>query len=325
MNHLRASFPIQVEGTLLDYAADAEVCPGTVLATEEWMRGVLAALLIDETQLLPVRYYLLEREEVAARCGGAMGCAEREGEGIAVYSDALMKKHELVHAIHLSVWNRRPALLEEGLATLFDDDSPQILPYSGDAEMLAGAIEIADPRDDSSIYSRGAYLSYWILDRHGPAVLTDLWSNVERGFAAVSGESLAELLAGAGTEPACPIVTCVGTPVPWVDGEWSMTAPTGCDDERVVGLSTGDRALYLRRELVEVTQSGIYELSSSAGVAFIVACGGGCSPLAAGHFVDAGSLPYQPVELVLEPGVYRVETQSTTDVGGYEVQIRLVN
>lgn len=214
---------------------------------------------------------------------------------------------------------------------------PRLIPYSGDAETLAGAVAITDPREDASVYVLGAYLSYWILDRHGPAVLTELWDETARGttasefgdeLAQVSGDSLADLLAAAGTAPACSIVTCVGSPRPWVDGEWTVTAPTGCDDERVVGLIREDTATYTRTELVEVTQVGLYDLSTSGGAASIVACGGGCEQLGTeALLLDAEVFfPDLPsTELVLEPGIYRVQAQSSADVGGFEVRLRPVD
>src|SRR5690606_18419500 len=126
------------------------------------------ALGIAEGQILPITYYYVDRDFARQRCDGGLGCAERHGGEIEIYASSFLDKHELVHALHLSAWPQRQPLLQEGLATAFDDELPQRFSFTGSAEELSALIEIEHPLDDIRVYSLGAYLTYWISVRHGP-------------------------------------------------------------------------------------------------------------------------------------------------------------
>ncbi len=323
--------PIQLEGELIRYASNAEICPATVTESEAWVRAVAGALQIDDSELLPITYYQLQAAEIADHCppGGA-ACAEISGQGIAVYATSPLNKHELVHAIHLSVWDRRPPLLEEGLATVFDDELPQWLPVQVDPEKLADLVEVESAADDINVYTVGAYMTYWILFEQGASSVHALWDMVEAEMSASGfsemfpgavGLTLEELLSAADGMPACQITTCLGAPLPWTQGIWSMEGPGGCGDDRVVGMVTDEVEIYLKQELVEISQPGTYTLSTEFGAASIVACGQRCSGLGAGAFTAAAAFEDQPVEVVLELGVYRVEAQSVTKSTGFELQL----
>lgn len=324
---------VVVQGEFIDYAADADVCPGTVTFAEDFVRTVATSLLIDPTELGPITYYWLDVGELVEICVGARACAAPSDGGIAVYSKQLVDRHELVHAIHLSVWGRRPPLLAEGLATLFDDEFSQRYDSSLDAATIAELIEVEDARDDNRVYAGGAILSYWILARHGPEGLTQLWDRIGDGpitsasfealFLDIFDETLAEMFAAIDGETACQVVSCFGESRPWDGQQWSTRSPEGCEDG-AVGLTNMDFVSYFGTDLVEIAVPGVYILSTEAGGAAMSTCGASCTQLGSGDFGAAQVFAGEPIEVVLPPGTYRIETYSSALHAGYEVVLEPV-
>ena len=337
--------PAQIQGDFFAYAADAEyeVCPGTVVFIEGWMEAVAVKLGMDPTKILPTTYYLVEESVLSELCsehpsGGFTSCARRQGDRIEIFSNELLLRHELVHALHLSVWPRRQPILHEGLAIAFDDtDLLEI--YQPPYAALDGAIEAKTALDDEAVYGFGAFLIYWIVRRHGPESLSRFWNATSRPTSAADfrvafeqelGESLDAMLADVGTR-GCIVPTCAADEArPWIDDRWTTTSPQGCEDDSVLGIVGGGRHTVARQELVEIAQAGVYEISIS-------------KPADLGHDVhtvlDPCDLPEnpsvcpnqlivesdQPEQYQLEAGTYRVATfQFEAGEPSYEVEIRPV-
>jgi hypothetical protein len=165
---------------------------------------------------------------------------------------------------------------------------------------------------------------YWIMQRHGSEALHDFWvsttqpttaENFRTAFEEGFGESLDQMLADVEGQKACQIITCVGAPKPWSGAAWTTTSPRGCEDDRVVGIIDGDNYDLVRYDLVEIVESGIYEISVSDGATFLAECGLGCS---INHEIGTtGTLAYP-----LTMGLYRVATIGVPpEQESYQVQI----
>jgi hypothetical protein len=322
--------PVQVEGEILSYAANEEICRGTVEYGERWMTAVGARLGISPEEFLHTTYYQLDPEDVAARCG-ASGCARIVDGGIRIFASPILNKHELVHAIHLSAWPRRRPLLTEGLATLFADDEPHAFGPEATGLDIDVDEQIEKDHAESETYILGSWIVYWIVERHGIEAFRDFW-HADTGdgsaeefrtlFEQHFGESLDAMLSEVAGQPACPSMTCVEDVVEWQGDVWTTESPTSCED----GLTTGTRGPdedFLRPILMEVPESGTYTLSVSEsdrnqGVR-IHPCADPC-PTASNHgnFWAGGT-----VDVVWEAGFYRVTTfkLDATDPG-VRVEIR---
>ncbi len=332
--------PVQVEGSFVSYAADEqyEICPGTVAHAEEWMEAVAGRLGIDPAELLPTTYYFVDPSVLEEQCprsshGAVAGCTRREGDRILVFSRQPLHRHELVHALHLSAWPRRQPILHEGLAHAYDDTFPDMT-FAPPSEAIDAAIEAESAIGDNSVELIGAYLIYWIVQRHGADGLSRLWQATSRPSSAADfraafeqelGETLDTMLAVLGDESGSQFVTCVGEVLPWTDGRWTVSSPRGCEDG-AVGIIGEDRHSVSRYDLVEIGEAGYYELAAygelgQAIVASVTPCGD--------VWPDNQSLPVdaeQPTQYYLTPGVHRVETvQSGPDQPTFTVEIRPVN
>lgn len=322
--------PLQVEGEILSYASDEPVCDETVEYGEQWMVAVAERLGIAPDELLHTTYYRLETESVQDRCGqAASGCYRVEEGDARIYDDSMLDKHELVHAIHRSAWPRRRPLLMEGLAEVFADDllervpDPNMLDIDLDAE-----IEAEHP--DFDTYAAGTWIVYWTVQRHGIDAFREFWyaDDPEGGadefralFEQHFGESLDAMLAAVAGQPACAMLTCMETLVPWEGEVWTVVSPTSCDD----GLAIGDaESVGLERNvLVDIPAAGTYAVTVSSSQlnqgAIILPCAGPC-PTPANHGTYfAGTTR----DIVLQPGLHRVTTYKVeANDPGVSVEIR---
>jgi hypothetical protein len=317
--------PIQFEGDFIAYAAPEylEVCPGTLDFAETWTSAVAVRLGIDPSDLLPTTYYFVDASGVAEQCPDqAVACIRAEGDGLAIYTSDPVSRHELVHAIHLSAWPRRPPLLQEGLAVAFDDSLPLDSPAPSSTALNQA---LAADESGPSVALTGAWLVRWIIERHGVDVFVDLWAAApnpadEVGFRTEfeqqTGESLSSLVSEVGGATASRFVTCVEEVRPW-DGEvWTTTSPDGCESG-VVGFVGLDQVDLSRTEIVEITEPGDYEVQvDNHGGVLIVPCDSDFN-------LPSQVLWNQPEILYLATGRYRFETRTTdASQAPYSVQLR---
>lgn len=320
--------PPQITGDFLGYATITEqvVCPSTVEYGEQWMKGVAAQLGIAETDILPTTYYLLDRDLVEQMCGGESACAWRDDDELMIFSTQYMNKHELVHAVHLSAWPMRATVLHEGLAEIFDDEYGYHILFASTPVTVDETIGSDGVPPDPRAYVIGAYLVYWMLQRHGLQAFFEFWDKTilpttadqfRTTFELQFGESLDEMLASLDHQPACTIVTCVGEAVPWQDGQWSVGFTSACDDasERVASFGV-DGGELSHHALVQIPESGNYEFSMSTGGVALTACGNRCIP-------TMEILGIEPVVINLDAGMYRLEafTSGVTPIE-HEITIR---
>ncbi|MFV8750664.1 hypothetical protein ACNOYE_08930 [Nannocystaceae bacterium ST9] len=325
--------PVQVEGEILTYAADEDICDGTVEYGERWMKAVGTRLGISPDELRPTTYYRVSQDEAFDRCG-APGCARVIDGEVRIFAPGILNKHELVHAVHLSAWPRRRPLLTEGLAMLLDDSNrSQFVEFDQFGFDVDAAIEQARAADES--YVVGVWIVHWVIARHGFDAFRDFWhADTKNGsaeefralFEQHFGESLDTMLAAVAGHPACPLATCVEDVVAWQGDLWTTESPMGCGDGLTIGSkSTTDPDLE-RAVLLDVPESGTYAVSVSDSVfgngqgVVIQPCGGGC-----GQFPNGGTTVYSGStgDVVWEPGLYRVTTfkLDATDPG-VRVEIR---
>jgi hypothetical protein len=319
--------PVQIEGDFLTYAANEEVCDGTVEYGELWMTSVAARMGISEEEILPTTYYQLTVEEANDRCGSYACTRIVDGE-IQVFAPAIFRKHEMVHAIHLSAWPQRRALLTEGLAKLFADNEPHSFEMDGPSIDIDEQIE--KEQADSQTAIVGSRIVYWIVQRHGIDAFREFWhADTMKGsaeefralFEQHFGESLDAMLADVAGQPACPLMTCVGDVVEWEGEVWTIESPKGCNDGSTMGNRNSE---LIRTVLMEVPEAGTYTVSISENTdrpqgASIYPCAGPCSTqVTHGHYL-AGRTD----EATWEAGLYRVTTykMDATDPG-VRVEIR---
>ncbi|WP_146155337.1 hypothetical protein [Enhygromyxa salina] len=315
---------------MLSYAADEdiEICPATIPYLEQWMIAIADKLGIPEHELTPTTYYLVDQATSQELCEGgdlSIHCADHVDGQVNVYAYHPMNRHELVHAVTAGT-KVGPPFLEEGLATLLDDGVPVDLMPSIDAEDLDDLIELQDPRDQLDVYGVAAYILYWVAQRHGLEALAQLRFAVEAptsaaafraAFEATLGESLDEMLAEVEGQPGCQLVTCIGEPTPWVDGQWTTYSPTGCEGG-AIGVRQPEGDHILRHAIVEIAETGIYEISTPSHGVFLDACEQPCS------FNHSFGLSVGSHDYPLAAGRYRVETWSAgPGQPTYDVQIRL--
>jgi hypothetical protein len=324
---------VQVQGRFLSYAADDDlvVCEGTVPLTEAWMEAVAVYLGIDPDQLLPTTYYFVDSLILDEMCSySAGGCTDREGGHVDIFSTRPIHDHELVHAIQGSAWPARQPLLQEGLASALDQDTPPLY-YSFTRDQIDTAIEAqSSSTENVSVYAIGHYLVYFMLTRYGPEAFEQFWHATSRPTTAADfradfqdsfGESLDEMLAEVGG-PICPIPICVGEPVAWEQGTWTTESPTSCADDTVVGVTGESYSRLVRNDLVEITEPGGYDISASQSAlpgqsTTVTSCQTSCD----GWVIPAG----ESYSIDLAPGLYRVTTVSDLDDPGIRVEIRPSN
>jgi hypothetical protein len=326
---------VQRQGRFLSYAADDDivVCDGTVPLTEAWMEAVALFLGMDPDQILPTTYYFVDSSLVEEMCpSDAGGCTNREDGHIDIFSTRPILDHELVHAIQFSAWPRSQTLLEEGLASAFDQDTPPLY-YSFTPDEIDSAIEAESALEERSVYSVGHYLVYWMLTRYGPEAFEQFWYATSRPTTAADfratfqdsfGESLDEMLADIDLYggPICAIPICAGEPRAWEQGTWTSESPRSCADGAVVGFTGESDSRLARNDLVEITEAGTYDISASESTlagqgAMVTSCQTSCE-----EWVIPAGKSY-PLDLM--PGLYRVSTFSDLDDPGISVEIRPSN
>jgi hypothetical protein len=323
---------VQVQGRFLSYAAndDIVVCGGTVSYAEAWMEALALYLGIDPDQMLPTTYSFVDSSLLEEVCGSKWGgCTHREGGHIQIFATRPFLYHELVHAVKASAWPRRQPLLQEGLASAFDQDVP-VLYYEFTPDEIDTAIEAE--RGIHLAYSVGNYLVYWMLTLYGSDAFKQFWyassrpttaADFRATFEGIFGESLDEMLAGLPSNHVCPISICAGEPLAWEQGRWTTESPHSCADGAVVGYIGEDYSDLIRNELMEITEAGSYDVSVSESTntgqgATIMPCQDGCVQL----LIAEG----ESYTMDFAPGLYRVTTvASHLDEPGIRVEIRPSN
>ena len=318
--------PLRFEGEVLSYATDEDLCEGTVDYGERWMTAVGARLGISRDQIFHTTYYQLDPEDVTERCG-AVGCTRIVDGEIRIFDSQPLRKHELVHALHLSAWRRGRPLLTEGLATVFEESNPVIAFGPGLDIDVDEQLEIEHAEPDT--YVVGRWIVYWIVRRHGLDAFRDFWQADVRGSSAEEfrdlfeqhfGESLDAMLADVSGQPTCTWLTCIEDVVEWQGDFWATESPASCGDGPTVGIgSTLERGV-----LIEVPASGTYTVSISPSDlgsqgALIHPCSDVCgSPTWVGSFY-AGTTS----DVLWDAGLYRVTTAKLgVDDPGVRVEIR---
>jgi hypothetical protein len=327
--------PVQVQGRFLSYAADDDIviCGGTVPHIEAWMEAVALYLGMDPDQLLPTTYYFVNSSLLDKVCSlGGGGCTHGDDGHIDIFSRSPMDEHELVHAIQSSTWPSRQPLLQEGLASAFEQETPPLYSYYWfTPDEIDIAIEAERASAERSVYNVGHYLVYSMLTHYGPAAFEQFWYATSRPTTAADfratfqdsfGESLDEMVADAqGT--ACAIPICVGDPLAWAAGTWMTESPRSCADGAVVGFIGESDSELVRNQLVEITEAGTYDVSVSESTnigqgIYFMSCQDGCYQ----WLIWAG----ESYPLDLAPGLYRVTTGSSDlDEPGIRVEIRPSN
>ncbi len=323
--------PVQARGEFLSYADDDDVCDGTVEYGERWMLAVAARLGISPEEILPTTYYRLSLADAAEQCGGGQGCARVVDSEIRIFAPTILNKHELVHAVHLSAWPRRRALLTEGLAMLFDDQYRVQFEWFEEFDL-----DTLNEQEDSEIetYLAGAWIVYWIVERHGIDAFRDFWyADTKEGnaeefralFEQHFGESLDTMLADVAGQAACTSMTCVEDVVEWQDGVWATESPTGCDDGLTIGSEATADFLVQRTVLIDVPETGTYTVSVSESelgnrqAVTINPCGAPCEQAMPSPNVYAGG----SADFMWEAGLYRVATfKIDAEDPGVRVEIR---
>lgn len=322
--------PVQATGTYLSYAAedDLGLCPATVTYAEQWMAVAAEQMGLDATQLPKMTYYRVDWRSEKGECGEeAAGCAQWEGERIAMFGAMPIDKHELVHALHMSAWPNQSAMLEEGLAHAYDDWFPGLALFApSSADMFDAAVVVTREQDVGLAMNTGAFLLISLARRHGPEAVARLWNGshypttaaeFRADFEREIGEPLDTFLAEV-DHYTCQIVSCVGEPKPWVDGVWTTRSPVGCDDHTIG--SIGSEYSVRRTEIVRIEEFGDYEISVSDtpwGVA-ITSCDDAC--MYDGLISVGGNETYLAYMI---PGTYRFETtQMSPDDPAYTVELR---
>jgi hypothetical protein len=258
-----------------------------------------------------------------------------DGE-IRIFAPAILARHELVHAVHLSAWPRRRPLLTEGLAMLFDDYNHNQFHEFDELELERDLdAQIEQDHAEPETYVMGVWIVHWIIARHGFDAFREFWHADTKGSSAEEfrvlfeqhfGESLDAMLADVAGQPVCPLMTCIEDVVEWQGDLWATESPAGCGDGLTIG-SDSNSDLYLERAvLIEIPESGIYTLSVSEsdrgngqGVK-IHPCGVAC-----GKLTDSGGsfYPGTTVDLAWNAGLYRVTTAKLDPTDpGIRVEIR---
>ncbi len=324
--------PVQARGEFLSYAADDDVCDGTVEYGERWMLAVAARLGISPDEILPTTYYRLDPEDAKERCG-APGCTRRSEGEVSIFDATLLNKHELVHAIQLSAWPRRRPLLVEGLAMAFDDDGLDPFVWS---DQFSADLDEQIEKDHAELdtYFVGAWIVYWVVQRHGVDAFRTFWYADTEGSSAEEfrvlfeqhfGESLDAMLADVAKQTACPLLTCVEDVVEWEGSLWTTESPTGCGDGLTFGSEATSDSKIMRTVLIDVPVTGAYTVSVSESELLgnqgtrIYPCGGPCRNAASLVNFYAG----QSTDVMWEAGLYRVTTAKlSAEDPGVRVEIR---
>jgi hypothetical protein len=323
--------PVQVEGQILSYAANEEVCETTVEYGELWLTSVAARLGISPEEILPTAYYWLNPEDVVEQCPTLGRNCAREVDGeIRIFTSDVLNKHELVHAVHLSAWPRRRPLLTEGLAMILADDDPS--PFVG-IEVPGIDIDVDEQLEmdhaELETYMMGSWIVYWIVQRHGIDAFRAFWYADTKGGSAEEfralfeqhfGESLDAMLAEVAGQPTCPLLTCVGDVIDWQGDLWTTQSPEDCGDGLTRGTPDGE---LFRTVLMEVPEAGTYTVSISESDRFegawIHPCSGPCPTVASHGSFFAGWTD----DVEWQAGLYRVTTfkMDATDLG-VRVEVR---
>lgn len=173
--------PITWKGSYIEFGSDvdAEVCPATLPAENEYMQGVDE--YVRSNTIYPIRYYHLRQEldQYGFSCAGLDGCIRFQDGVMFAFSKLLSHRHELIHASSIGGEHR---LLEEGLATFLGTD----LNWYGIADPLdiRAAVDSVDSGEGlpAEFYPVAGHFVSFLTDEHGLPAVVSLIEDTEPGM-----------------------------------------------------------------------------------------------------------------------------------------------
>lgn len=318
-----------------------EVCGGNLAHMDRFIDGFRTLVGPREEAEDFHRFYLLDQEDWDSKgtCehlpSEAGGCTVAQRT---IYSRVVPTVHELVHA---EITSGGHTFLEEGIAQVFSETSPNLFATGFDIEE---GLDIGGGGLPFEGYERAAHFTRFLIERHGidgllalkdetsfgddsagidGALKVSLDSSLDAELAAY--EDYPELCFSAGYHT--PLVECDLPPTSWVEPMlFQDSVDLQCTSERVLG--PVNRRLYAFSAM-EIETLGNYRIEVESpgtvdATVWIVKCGSECAHLPredreypfepAAIAIEASA--EQPQEQLLYPGKYRIRFLRPVDAPG---------
>ena len=216
---------------------DGAICAGTLPYFERRLTWLEEQTGLSRDPRGLVYHWYLDPMRVEEACSFSLGGCAKERT---FYGNLLVFSHELVHA-HLSRLGSPRVWLEEGMATMLEDDSS----FAPDPQATPSAMMQIDDALALNYAAAGAFTTY-LRERYGMALLLEYYeSSASAGataslaiFEDVLGDSFADVEADyldGGMPATHTSLDCDGPDVAWSGDTWEHTFRLACEEPTAIG------------------------------------------------------------------------------------------